>query len=84
MLHIDSFDVHLHSNSSVTCLCFCEFYKLRMCLFPVDENDFSDLEKRYWTLKNQSASGKLDLATFQKIVCPPFPESVAPGKFVFS
>lgn len=46
----------------------------------VDEHDFNELEDRYWKLKSQSTSGKFDLATFQKIVCPPFPESIAPGR----
>lgn len=38
-----------------------------------------ELEKKYWSLKNCSKSGKFDLETFSRFVCPPLPESLTKG-----
>lgn len=40
-----------------------------------------ELEKRYWLLKGQSRTGKLDLETLIPLISPPVPLSVCPGVF---
>lgn len=40
-----------------------------------------ELEKRYWLLKGQSRTGKLDLETLVPLISPPVPLSVCPGVF---
>lgn len=48
----------------------------------MEETDISELEKRYWTLKSQSKSGKFDLDTFKAMVCPPVPEAICESKCI--
>lgn len=50
--------------------------------YLVEETDISELEKRYWTLKSQSKSGKFDLDTFKAMVCPPVPEAICESKCI--
>lgn len=50
-------------------------------LFSVEETDIMELEKRYWTLKGQSRSGKLDEETLRPLISPPIPLSVCTGVF---
>jgi len=52
-----------------------------VCLFVVEETDIMELEKRYWLLKGQSRTGKLDLETLVPLISPPVPLSVCPGVF---
>lgn len=40
-----------------------------------------ELEKRYWSLKNSSKSGKLDLETMKPLLIPTLPASVCQGVF---
>lgn len=40
-----------------------------------------ELEKRYWSLKNSSRSGKLDLETLTPLLHPVLPRSVCHGLF---
>ena len=40
-----------------------------------------ELEKRYWTLKGQSRTGKLDEETLRPLISPPVPLSVCAGVF---
>jgi ubiquitin carboxyl-terminal hydrolase 6/32 len=47
----------------------------------VEETDIMELEKRYWLLKGQSHTGKLDLDTLIPLISPPVPLSVCPGVF---
>ena len=42
----------------------------------VCQSDLIELEKRYWSLKSCSVSGKFDIGTFSSQVSPPLP-----GKF---
>jgi hypothetical protein len=46
----------------------------------VEETDIIELEKRYWTLKAQSKSGRFDKETFQPLISPPVPESLCNGE----
>lgn len=47
----------------------------------VEEKDIIELEKRYWLLKGQSSTGRLDLETLGPLLSPPVPLSVCPGVF---
>lgn len=40
-----------------------------------------ELEKRYWSLKNSSKSGKLDLETMTPLLIPTLPASICQGLF---
>ena len=55
-----------------------------MCVLSqtvVQELDIIELEKRYWTLKSSSKSGKFDLETFIPLVSPPIPKCLCKGKY---
>ena len=54
---------------------------LNVCWYVVEETDIMELEKRYWLLKGQSRTGKLDLETLVPLISPPVPLSVCPGVF---
>ncbi|XP_060064706.1 ubiquitin carboxyl-terminal hydrolase 32-like [Ylistrum balloti] len=58
------------------------FYQTLAGVTHLEEDDISELDKRYWVLKSQSKSGKFDLETFRALVCPPVPESVCEGLFM--
>lgn len=45
------------------------------------EKDIIELEKRYWTLKGQSGTGRFDQETLIPLLSPPAPLSVCPGIF---
>ena len=45
----------------------------------VQELDVMELEKRYWTLKSGTKTGKFDLETFTSLVSPPIPQCLCPG-----
>ena len=45
----------------------------------VQESDVMELEKRYWTLKSGTKTGKFDLETFTSLVSPPIPQCLCPG-----
>ena len=45
----------------------------------VQEIDVMELEKRYWTLKSGTKTGKFDLETFTPLVSPPIPQCLCPG-----
>ncbi|CAG2061101.1 unnamed protein product, partial [Timema podura] len=47
----------------------------------VEEMDIIELEKRYWQLKGQSRTGKLDLDTLVPLISPPVPLSICAGVF---
>lgn len=55
-----------------------------MYFFSVEETDIIELEKRYWTLKAQSKTGRFDVETFRPVVCPPIPEELCEGKYHIS
>ena len=38
-----------------------------------------ELEKRYWTLKSGTRTGKFDLETFTPLVSLPIPQCLCPG-----
>lgn len=57
------------------------FYQTLAGVTHLEETDISELEKRYWTLKSQSKSGKFDLDTFKAMVCPPVPEAICDSLF---
>ena len=48
--------------------------------FQVCQNDLIELEKRYWSLKSFSQSGKFDLQTFSSQISPPLPKQFCEGK----
>lgn len=48
----------------------------------MQETDIIDLEKRYWILKTQSRSGRLDLETLRPLICPPIPVVLCEGKCI--
>lgn len=50
-------------------------------LFAVEEHEMIELEKRYWSLKNSSRSGKLDLETMAPLLSPILPSSICQGLF---
>ena len=45
----------------------------------VQETDIIELEKRYWTLKSGTRTGKFDLDTFTPLVSPPIPQCLCQG-----
>ena len=45
----------------------------------VQETDVMELEKRYWTLKSGTKTGKFDLEVFTSLVSPPIPRCLCPG-----
>lgn len=54
---------------------------LRALSISVEERDIIELEKRYWVLKGESRTGKLDLETLRPLISPPVPLSVCAGVF---
>lgn len=42
----------------------------------VEEREILESEKRYWTLKALSKTGRFDLELFRSQVCPPLPEKL--------
>ncbi|ESO97937.1 hypothetical protein LOTGIDRAFT_153048 [Lottia gigantea] len=58
------------------------FYQTLAGVTHLEETDISELEKRYWTLKAQSRSGRFDLETFRSFVIPPLPEKICEGLFL--
>ncbi|XP_064618756.1 ubiquitin carboxyl-terminal hydrolase 32-like [Lineus longissimus] len=57
------------------------FYQTLAGVTHLEETDIIELEKRYWTLKAQSKSGRFDTETFQPLISPPVPESLCCGLF---
>ncbi|XP_046979817.1 ubiquitin carboxyl-terminal hydrolase 32 [Schistocerca americana] len=57
------------------------FYQTLAGVTHLEESDIIELEKRYWLLKGQSRTGKLDLDTLVPLVSPPVPLSVCAGVF---
>ncbi|KAG8195379.1 hypothetical protein JTE90_001395 [Oedothorax gibbosus] len=57
------------------------FYQTLAGVTHLQETDIIDLEKRYWILKTQSRSGRLDLDTLKPLVCPPIPLVLCEGIF---
>ncbi|XP_023716699.1 ubiquitin carboxyl-terminal hydrolase 32 isoform X2 [Cryptotermes secundus] len=57
------------------------FYQTLAGVTHLEETDIMELEKRYWLLKGQSRTGKLDLDTLIPLISPPVPLSVCPGVF---
>ena len=47
----------------------------------MEECEILELEKRYWTLKGSSPSGKLDPGTLVPMMSPPLPPLLAKGIF---
>ncbi|XP_068086711.1 ubiquitin carboxyl-terminal hydrolase 32 [Anabrus simplex] len=57
------------------------FYQTLAGVTHLEETDIIELEKRYWLLKGQSRTGKLDLDTLVPLISPPVPLSVCSGVF---
>ncbi|XP_042906047.1 ubiquitin carboxyl-terminal hydrolase 32 isoform X2 [Parasteatoda tepidariorum] len=57
------------------------FYQTLAGVTHLQESDIIDLEKRYWLLKTQSRSGRLDLETLRPLICPPVPLVLCEGIF---
>nr|CAD7196012.1 unnamed protein product [Timema douglasi] len=57
------------------------FYQTLAGVTHLEEMDIIELEKRYWQLKGQSRTGKLDLDTLVPLISPPVPLSICPGVF---
>ncbi|EDV23557.1 uncharacterized protein TRIADDRAFT_58322 [Trichoplax adhaerens] len=74
----------LYDNSKITLTdtsATPTFYQSVASITHFTEKDVMELEKKYWALKNCSKSGKFDLETFSRFVCPPLPESLTKGLF---
>lgn len=48
----------------------------------VQETDIMELEKRYWTLKSGTKTGKFDVDTFSPLVSPPIPRCLCQGVYL--
>ncbi|XP_046684242.1 ubiquitin carboxyl-terminal hydrolase 32 isoform X2 [Homalodisca vitripennis] len=57
------------------------FYQTLAGVTHLEERDIIELEKRYWVLKGESRTGKLDLETLRPLISPPVPLSVCTGVF---
>uniref|UniRef100_A0A1B6CHY2 ubiquitinyl hydrolase 1 n=1 Tax=Clastoptera arizonana TaxID=38151 RepID=A0A1B6CHY2_9HEMI len=57
------------------------FYQTLAGVTHLEETDIMELEKRYWNLKGQSLTGKLDEETLRPLISPPIPLSVCTGIF---
>lgn len=57
------------------------FYQTLAGVTHLEEKDIIELEKRYWVLKGQSSTGRLDLETLGPLLSPPVPYSLCPGLF---
>lgn len=57
------------------------FYQTLASVTHLQESDVMELEKRYWTLKSGTKTGKFDLETFTSLVSPPIPQCLCPGLF---
>ncbi|KAK7789457.1 hypothetical protein R5R35_012652 [Gryllus longicercus] len=57
------------------------FYQTLAGVTHLEESDIIELEKRYWLLKGQSRTGRLDLDTLIPLISPPVPLSVCAGVF---
>ncbi|KAM7433841.1 Transcription elongation factorSPT6 [Porites harrisoni] len=57
------------------------FYQTLASVTHLQEIDVMELEKRYWTLKSGTKTGKFDLETFTPLVSPPIPKCLCPGLF---
>ncbi|KAL0267099.1 UNVERIFIED_CONTAM: hypothetical protein PYX00_009454 [Menopon gallinae] len=57
------------------------FYQTLCGVTHLEEHEMIELEKRYWSLKNSSRSGKLDLETLTPLLHPVLPSSVCHGLF---
>ncbi|XP_045442361.1 ubiquitin carboxyl-terminal hydrolase 32 isoform X4 [Pipistrellus kuhlii] len=55
------------------------FYQTLAGVTHLEESDIIDLEKRYWSLKAQSRTGRFDLETFGPLVSPPIRPSLSEG-----
>lgn len=56
------------------------FYQTLTKVTHLEEDDFVELEKRYWHLKSQSQSGRFDLETLKPVLSPPVPADICEGK----
>jgi len=57
------------------------FYQSLERITSFCQNDLMELEKRYWSLKGFSQSGKFDMHTLTCQVCPPLPKKFCEGLF---
>lgn len=57
------------------------FYQTLAGVTHLQETDIIDLEKRYWVLKTQSRTGRLDLETLVPLISPPLPVLLCEGIF---
>lgn len=57
------------------------FYQTLSSVTHLQETDIMELEKRYWTLKSATKTGKFDLETFTSLVSPPIPQCLCQGLF---
>ncbi|XP_054279647.1 ubiquitin carboxyl-terminal hydrolase 32-like [Macrosteles quadrilineatus] len=57
------------------------FYQTLAGVTHLEERDIIELEKRYWVLKGESRTGKLDLDTLRPLISPPVPLTVCAGVF---
>lgn len=57
------------------------FYQTLASVTHLQETDVMELEKRYWTLKSGTKTGKFDLEVFTSLVSPPIPRCLCPGLF---
>lgn len=69
------------STDCVELFCGSVFIIVYFLLIVVEERDIIELEKRYWVLKGESRTGKLDLETLRPLISPPVPLSVCAGVF---
>jgi len=63
-------------KSYITSYLFC------VCI-SVEERDIIELEKKYWSLKAQSKTGKFDQETFKSFVLPTIPDTLCAGMYSF-
>ncbi|XP_059179325.1 ubiquitin carboxyl-terminal hydrolase 32-like isoform X2 [Physella acuta] len=58
------------------------FYQTLAGVTHLEEREILELEKRYWTLKALSKSGRFDQDLFKSQVCPPLPEKLCHSLFL--
>ncbi|BFZ19073.1 hypothetical protein BsWGS_22113 [Bradybaena similaris] len=58
------------------------FYQTLAGVTHLEEREILELEKRYWTLKALSKTGRFDLELFKSQVCPPLPDKLCESVFL--
>ncbi|KAH9503865.1 Ubiquitin carboxyl-terminal hydrolase 32 [Bulinus truncatus] len=58
------------------------FYQTLAGVTHLEEREILELEKRYWTLKALSKTGRFDLDLFKSQVCPPMPDKLCESLFM--